>query len=280
MEEWERFAQQRLSEQHALRKQQQELQAKNKTSHTMSRSRYSGTKEKLKKKSKTPDAISRVDVWIAWHTRKDDTYINETVEETVKKMQEYSRTTQSSGYSDDALTAVIGPQHGGRVRGLGFGVTMTSLNLWNDGASQKYERTINELKQQYQEMNEKFQRPEERQDQVMQLIQSLSANNQSSPIASHQVSPPEDLVGKSCELLHFHGTKTVVAKGMIDSVDPDSLIGSAPLGSDCWRVWITDLIDSSVPLYRPEICGFDLKDAYVIGFSIAWPIKYIKICQS
>lgn len=106
-----------------------------------------------------------------------------------------------------------------------------------------------------------------------------SANNQSSPIASHQVSPSEDLVDKSCELLHFHGTKSVVAKGVIDSVDPDSLIGSAPLGSDCWRVWITDLIDSSAPLYRPEIRGFDLQDAFIKGFSIAWPIKYIKICK-
>lgn len=87
-------------------------------------------------------------------------------------MQEYSKTTQSSGYSDDALTAVIGPEHGGRVRGLGFGVTMRTLNLRNS-ASQKYERTINELKQ---EMNEKFQRQEERQDQMMQLIQSLVIN--------------------------------------------------------------------------------------------------------
>ncbi|XP_059659898.1 uncharacterized protein LOC132306498 isoform X2 [Cornus florida] len=95
-----------------------------------------------------------------------------------------------------------------------------------------------------------------------------------------EVSPSEDLVGKCCELLHFHGTKSVVAKGEIDSMDPDSLIRSAPLGSDYWRVWITDLIDHSVPLYRPEIRGFDLKDAYVRGFSIAWPIKYIKVCES
>ncbi|XP_059659890.1 uncharacterized protein LOC132306498 isoform X1 [Cornus florida] len=111
-------------------------------------------------------------------------------------------------------------------------------------------------------------------------ISVKNANNQSSPIASHQVSPSEDLVGKCCELLHFHGTKSVVAKGEIDSMDPDSLIRSAPLGSDYWRVWITDLIDHSVPLYRPEIRGFDLKDAYVRGFSIAWPIKYIKVCES
>ncbi|XP_059624601.1 uncharacterized protein LOC132267458 [Cornus florida] len=65
--------------------------------------------------------------------------------------------------------------------------------------------------------------------------------------------------------------------GEIDSTDPKSLIGSAPLGSECWKVWINEVIDVNVPLYMLEIRCFDLKESYVEAATIAWPIKYVKI---
>ncbi|XP_059658656.1 uncharacterized protein LOC132304979 [Cornus florida] len=119
MEEWLSFARQRLSKEHA------------------------------KEMSDAPDSITRVDVWIKAHKRKDKSYINEAAKEAAEQREEYTNTTQSTGIHDDAISHVMGPEHRGRVRALGFGVTMTKINAQND-VSRKYDRTIGSLEQQLQ----------------------------------------------------------------------------------------------------------------------------------
>ncbi|XP_059650440.1 uncharacterized protein LOC132296218 [Cornus florida] len=133
----------------------------------MSRKGYAGTERELKENSNTPNIISRVDVLIKWHTRKDGTYLNETVKEKVERMREFTETTESSEITNGALIAVLGDSHRGRVRRYGFGVTMTKLKFQN-GASRKYEKTIDEMQQ-------KLQRQEQRQEEMLKQIQMLQS---------------------------------------------------------------------------------------------------------
>ncbi|KAK9189996.1 hypothetical protein WN943_018596 [Citrus x changshan-huyou] len=69
--------------------------------------------------------ITRVDVWIRAHTKKDRTTINEDV---AKKLRTHV-SEDASTIHDDALTHVIGKERNGRIRGAGFGVTPTMMNL-------------------------------------------------------------------------------------------------------------------------------------------------------
>ncbi|XP_059641890.1 uncharacterized protein LOC132283872 isoform X2 [Cornus florida] len=117
-----------------------------------------------------------------------------TVKEKVERMREFTETTESSEITNDALTAILGDSHRGRVRGYGFGVTVTKLKFQN-GASRKYEKTIDEMQQ-------KLQRQEQRQEEMlkqMQVFQSMFAhiaNNQSFPNAPPQVSPTTNMARK------------------------------------------------------------------------------------
>ena len=69
-------------------------------------------------------------------------------------MEQYTQTTQSSGIRDDALAAVIGPEHRGRVRGLGFGATLRQVNK-ESGSSQKYDVKFVAMERELQEQRQK-----------------------------------------------------------------------------------------------------------------------------
>ncbi|XP_059641891.1 uncharacterized protein LOC132283872 isoform X3 [Cornus florida] len=88
-----------------------------------------------------------------------------TVKEKVERMREFTETTESSEITNDALTAILGDSHRGRVRGYGFGVTVTKLKFQN-GASRKYEKTIDEMQQ-------KLQRQEQRQEEMLKQMHIL-----------------------------------------------------------------------------------------------------------
>ncbi|CAL8991201.1 unnamed protein product [Prunus brigantina] len=79
-----------------------------------------------------------------------------------------------------------------------------------------------------------------------------------------------------CKLLNWIGTSEIVGIGEIASTDPNSLVHHVPLGHECWKVWVNDVMDDNVALYRPTREFFLLREA--LGTTIAWPIKYIKLC--
>ncbi|KAK7316582.1 hypothetical protein RJT34_00151 [Clitoria ternatea] len=68
-------------------------------------------------------AVGRAELYIATHTRKDGSYVNEEARSIGEKMtQEISRCANSTGISiDDAVARVLGQDHSGRVRCLGLG---------------------------------------------------------------------------------------------------------------------------------------------------------------
>ncbi|XP_059630574.1 uncharacterized protein LOC132273613 [Cornus florida] len=270
MEEWLSFARQRLSKEHAVeRLKKQELKAKNKTPHTMSRLGYAGLTKEMKEKSNVPDSITRVDVWIKAYKRKDKSYINEAAKEAAEQMEEYTNTTQSTGIHYDAISHVLGPKHRGRVRALGFGITKTKINVRND-VSRKYDRTIGALEQQLQQQHQ----IQQKMQQQIEALMSQIANNQSCPNAPPQVPPAEDVVYKKCELLHYNGSGVIVAKGEVDSTDLDDLIDDVPLGFECWKVYITGVIEPNVLMCR-ILQSYNTLE-HVTG-PIAWPSRFIKI---
>lgn len=85
--------------------------------------------------------------------------------------------------------------------------------------------------------------------------------------------PSTPSIGTKCRLLHWVGTGDFVAKAEIASTDPISLVHHIPLGPDCYKVWVTDVLLSSVPLFRHSNEFSSLDDAK--GSTVAWPHKYI-----
>ncbi|XP_061359253.1 uncharacterized protein LOC133303365 [Gastrolobium bilobum] len=67
--------------------------------------------------------VSRGELYIATHKRKDGSYANEETKAIVEQIhEELSQSTNSIEIStNDAVAKVLGPEHSGRVRGLGLG---------------------------------------------------------------------------------------------------------------------------------------------------------------
>ncbi|KAJ6850201.1 uncharacterized protein M6B38_266345 [Iris pallida] len=84
-----------------------------------------------------------------------------------------------------------------------------------------------------------------------------------------------NIENRMCKLLSwFAKDEVVVATAEIASTDPSALVHHVPLGHDCWKVWVRDVIDDIV-LYRPTAEFGKLSCAE--QSTIAWPIRYIKL---
>ncbi|XP_022884702.1 uncharacterized protein LOC111401263 isoform X2 [Olea europaea var. sylvestris] len=83
-----------------------------------------------------------------------------------------------------------------------------------------------------------------------------------------------NLQNRKCKLLSWFEKADVVAKGEIASTNLSDLVHHVPLGNECWRVWVNEVIDN-VSLYRPTRELFLLEDA--LGSTIEWPIRYIEV---
>ncbi|PRQ33666.1 putative transposase, Tnp1/En/Spm [Rosa chinensis] len=77
------------------------------------------------------------------------------------------------------------------------------------------------------------------------------------------------------ELLNwFQMGEEVVASAKLESKDPTAMVHHVPLGQECWKVWVLDVLED-IALYRPTREFGTLSMAQ--GSTIAWPIKYIKL---
>ncbi|KAI5337980.1 hypothetical protein L3X38_017251 [Prunus dulcis] len=56
-----------------------------------------------------------------------------------------------------------------------------------------------------------------------------------------------------CQLLHWYNfeLEQVVAEGHIASTDPTVKVHHMPIGRDCWKVWVDEVLDEELNLYRP-----------------------------
>lgn len=89
-------------------------------------------------------------------------------------MEEYtqSATAQSSnnGIRGDAVTHVLGPERGGRVRGLGFGATIT----WVDAQLQSCVK-VKQLELQLQKQDEEVKKHEDQMNKLTQQVEEMKA---------------------------------------------------------------------------------------------------------
>ena len=85
-----------------------------------------------------------------------------------------------------------------------------------------------------------------------------------------------NLENAQCELLNWclFKKEEVVAKGKI-TTDPYSKVHHVPLGIDCWKVWVDEVKDLNVPLYRSTSEFSSLNEA--VESTVAWPKKFIKL---
>ncbi|XP_059655561.1 uncharacterized protein LOC132302666 [Cornus florida] len=187
----------------------------------------------------------------------------------MKKMQEHIQTATPQNTNSlrvDVVTKVLGPEHRGRVRGLGFGAIPSKIDV---RVKQRGQVQRNDAK--FQAMT---QRVDDLQAVIDQLTTRLDANASGLSNATPSVQPSEHVEGAQCKLLNWCGTG-VVAVGEIESTDPSACVQDVPIGPDCWKVWVNVASTPGVPLYRPTQNFFFIEDA--IGNTIAWPSKFIKI---
>ncbi|KAL5723295.1 hypothetical protein ACHQM5_006710 [Ranunculus cassubicifolius] len=147
--EWDIFLKRRLSKDFIMREKQD-------LPYTGSRMGYACLEEKLKEESVDPDSITRDDVWCAGHTKSNGEASNDRVANCLEKIQEFNASSSSSNLGsirEDALTHVLGPEHRGAPRGVGFGVTAAELE-----ASTRRDATIARLEERVETMGDNIER--------------------------------------------------------------------------------------------------------------------------
>ncbi|CAB4294332.1 unnamed protein product [Prunus armeniaca] len=89
----------------------------------------------------------------------------------------------------------------------------------------------------------------------------------------HHCGNSANIQGKKCKLLHWTGSGEVVALAEISSTNPQDNVHFAPLGPDCWKVWVLEVLVRGQPLFRPTHEFFLIEDAVLS--TTTWPIKFI-----
>lgn len=70
-----------------------------------------------------------------------------------------------------------------------------------------------------------------------------------------------------CQLLHWYNfeLEQVVAEGHIASTDPTVKVHHMPIGRDCWKVWVVEVLDEELNLYiDPQMKQKDFVKLYAI----------------
>ncbi|KAJ6813290.1 uncharacterized protein M6B38_411370 [Iris pallida] len=74
-------------------------------------------------------------------------------------------------------------------------------------------------------------------------------------------------------MLNWMTGSEVVAIGDIASTNPNDLVHHVPLGHECYKLWVHEVTNFEVTLYRPTREFFLLHEA--LSSTVTWPIKYI-----
>ncbi|GAY65659.1 hypothetical protein CUMW_242830, partial [Citrus unshiu] len=196
----------------------------------------SKTKEDLwslikKKKSSDPTKITRVDVWLEGHRKKNGEPANEAVGRRMEKVVEYQEIDNNPKENIDIRNDVVAKAYGskkrGRVRARGFGVTPTAENLHNR-STQKVRELESQLHTQSQRVEILEQKFEQMTvfmlKQLLLILQNLGRPDD--VMSAHECTPRSqqgsgtmhenlELENASCQLLHWYSDDPVevVAEG-------------------------------------------------------------------
>ncbi|XP_028108291.1 uncharacterized protein LOC114307107 isoform X1 [Camellia sinensis] len=158
MVEWKAFVKQRTSKEFkAKSKRFRAMRKKQTLFHTISHKGYAQLEDEMRRESRAPSSISRVDVWIKGHTRKEGKSMNEVLDVIVKNVQELHKASTDEGpksIKDDVIFHTFGPEHRGSVRGLGFRAIPSKVDaqVHQNEHVRKLESEVLDLEQQLDEI--------------------------------------------------------------------------------------------------------------------------------
>ncbi|KAB2622492.1 hypothetical protein D8674_024674 [Pyrus ussuriensis x Pyrus communis] len=247
------------------------MRAKQTMLHTMSRKGYACLEDEMIRKSETPEAITRGDVWIRGHTRKSGEFLNEEV--ATKKIQEANKNVidvDKNSVKNYALAKALGPKRRGRVRGLGFGATpsQVSVQTYNRERVIMLEKELEDLKNIVHSLlvgrmgkNANSSPCVSTNHQGFGNLPNDSANHHANSANHHATSSKPQAKssnldassgnlnhnspkpqGTKCKLLNWTGTREVVALAEIASTNPQDLVHFVPLGPNHWKVWVLEIL--------------------------------------
>ncbi|KAM1677572.1 hypothetical protein ACFX1R_039536 [Malus domestica] len=124
--DWDKFVKHRCSPKFdAISEKFKKLKSFHTLPHVMSRKGYARLEDELRNKGTPEEDLNRVSLWIAARTRKNGQPVNEIVSKKMDdiKLANEMPTTDNGSIKDDALSQALGPEHRGRLRGGGYGVT-------------------------------------------------------------------------------------------------------------------------------------------------------------
>ncbi|CAL9013231.1 unnamed protein product, partial [Prunus brigantina] len=240
-----------------------------------------------RQKSETPDAISRTDVWIYGYEKRKKNEDDEVedpdlvigikvfifvVVNSRKEVKKYKKEqgTQKCSIKEDAVAKVLGPDPRGRVRGMGFGATASKIEgqVRVHDQFNRLENEVIELKNQMTNLLTRIAAGEiniEKENlsvqhsanESVQSKQKVNNNVQKSANEMSQSKQKENPAENAkCKLLNWIGTSEIVGIGEIASTDPNSLVHHVPLGHECWKVWVNDVMDDNVPCIDQHVSSF------------------------
>ncbi|KAK9105118.1 hypothetical protein Scep_021962 [Stephania cephalantha] len=237
------------------------LRSKHVYPHTMSRKGYARLEEEMRAKTGRTN-ITRADLWIEGHKNKKGQPNNAQIAEVVDKINESrmrSSATASQSINDNPIAQVFGPEHQGRVRGLGFGVTPSNVGVITQS-------TILVLK-----LLGDFQRLEGKHEQLAELIHS----QQIPPSSRQQQNDPPNLRGKKCKIFDWLSPNKLVGEGEVETDDPMHLVDGIPIGGSAYLVYVERVFEPNAFLWRNQNNWTTLDNA--LGEIIPWPKEAVAV---
>ncbi|KAH9648884.1 hypothetical protein KPL70_025777 [Citrus sinensis] len=289
-EDWEAFVKHRLSpEFEEISKKFRNMRNEQEEVHTMGRRGYARTEHNMKKKCSDPTKITRVDVWLEGHRKKNGEPANEAVGRRMEKVVEYqeidNNPNENIDIRNDAVAKAYGSEKRGRVRARGFGVTPIAENLHNR-STQK----VRELESQLHTQSQRVEILEQKFEQMTAFMLKQNPGRPDDVMSAHECTPRSqqgsgtmhenlELENASCQLLHWYSDDPVevVAEGKVASTDPKARVHHVPLGRDCWKVWVESITlgKEDVELYKMTDEARTINEA--LGSTVAWPRSCIKL---
>ncbi|XP_073029684.1 uncharacterized protein [Primulina eburnea] len=271
----------------------------------MSRRGYARLTHIMEKTTQGDAKITRSQVWIEGHKKKNGEPIIEAVGEKMKQIQECPPESQNTtNIADDAISLVFGKETRGRVRGMGFGVTPSKVGAYvqQNGTVKQLQNMVHNLQQEIQEMKSMFLQSMRQQNQQEQVASGGIGSSIGNEVGSNsdinigakkicnvkkhlataqsnlkKVSCGDICPNSKCKLLDWSVDELVVAEGRIASTDPNTKVHHVVLGRSCWKVWIDKVLVEKVDLIRPNDEMQFLDDA--IGSTVAWLSKFVVLCD-
>ncbi|XP_077210526.1 uncharacterized protein LOC143846001 isoform X2 [Tasmannia lanceolata] len=249
-------------------------------------------------KNNDGNAVSRGDMFIRLHRKKDRTYdaVEQNIIDQIKEIESQHPDISPAVAPNDSLVIVLGVERRGRVRMMGAGVTPTSVfgSTRSIGMSQERaaslqranEELTNEvgcLREKQAQMEQTMQQNQahlERQLAALvaqfQGVQNSNPPNNHTQSRSHATSSSSHryIHGDRVTLMSTQNDGIEVARGIRLSVDPTHEVEGVPLGRNFTTVQITVALEPKEPLIRKTDLYTEIGDA--VGGIIAWPSNWVE----